>query len=116
MTMIQTWLLFCMVYLKANFYIYINDLNQAIKFCKVHHFPKLNKFENLDMKNLSNSLNANVISLNVQKTELVLFKNQRKKIDSEVKGATKSYFTHYSLFSLIRLYIVLHFLQFLLGN
>ena len=45
------------------FLIYINDLNQAIKFCKVHHFAddtnllhfnksvaKLNKFVNQDMK------------------------------------------------------------------
>ena len=32
---------------------------------------KLNKYVNLDMKNLTNWLNANKISLNVQKTELV---------------------------------------------
>ena len=37
------------------------------------------------MKNLIDWLNANKISLNVQKTELVIFKHQRKKIDSEVK-------------------------------
>ena len=78
------------------FLIYINDLNQAIKFCKVHHFAddtnlhfgksmiKLNKYVNLDMKNLTDWLNANKISLNVQKTELVIFKHQRKKLDSEV--------------------------------
>ena len=80
------------------FLIYINDLNQAIKFCKVHHFAddtnlvhssksitNLNKYVNLDMKNLTVWLNANKISLNVQKTEMVIFKHQRKKIDSEVK-------------------------------
>ena len=79
------------------FLIYINDLNQAIKFCKVHHFAddtnlhfgksmiKLNKYVNLDMKNLTDWLNANKISLNVQKTELVIFKHQRKKLDGEVK-------------------------------
>ena len=80
------------------FLIYINDLNQAIKFCKVHHFAddtnllhfsksitKLNKYVNLDMKNLTVWLNANKISVNVQKTELVIFKHQRKKIDREVK-------------------------------
>ena len=63
------------------FLIYINDLNQAIKFCKVHHFAddtnllhfiesvaKLNKFVNQDMKNLTVWLNANKISLNVEKT------------------------------------------------
>ena len=80
------------------FLIYINDLNQAIKFCKVQHFAddtnllhpsksitKLNKYVNLDTKNLTVWLNANEISLNVQKTELVIFKHQRKKIDSEFK-------------------------------
>ena len=73
-------------------------MNQAIKFCKVHHFAddknllyfsksitKLNEYVNLDMKNLTDWLNANKISLNVQKTELVIFKHQRKKIDNEVK-------------------------------
>ena len=79
------------------FLIYINDLNQAIKFCKVHHFAddtnlhfgksmiKLNKYVNLDMKNLTDWLNANKISLNVEKTEFVIFKHQRKKLDGEVK-------------------------------
>ena len=37
------------------------------------------------MKNLTDWLNANKISLNVQKTELVIFKHQRKKLDGEVK-------------------------------
>ena len=62
------------------FLIYINDLNHAVKFCKVHHFAddnnlvhfnksvnKLNKYINIDMKNLTNCLNANKISLNVKK-------------------------------------------------
>ena len=34
------------------------------------------KHVNLDMKNLTDWLNANKISLNVQKTELVIFKHQ----------------------------------------
>ena len=80
------------------FLIYINDLNQAIKFCKVHHFSddtnllhfnksvaKLNKLVNLDMKNLTVWLNANKISLNVEKIELVIFKHQRKNLDTEIK-------------------------------
>ena len=54
------------------FLLYINDLNQAIKFCKVHHFAddtnllclsnsikKLNKLVNADLKHLVNWLNAN---------------------------------------------------------
>ena len=75
------------------FLIYIHDLNQAIKFCRVHHFAddtnllhlsksttKFNNFVNFDMKNLTDWLNSNKISLNVQKTELVMFKHQRKKL------------------------------------
>ena len=80
------------------FLIYINDLDQAIKFCKVHHFAddtnllhfkksvaKLNKLVNLDMKNLTVWLNANKISLNVDKTELVIFKDQRKNLTLKLK-------------------------------
>ena len=80
------------------FLAYINDLNQALKFCKVHHFAddtnlihfsksvnRLNKYVNLDLKNLTYWLNANRISLNVKKTELVIFKHQRKKLDSPIK-------------------------------
>ena len=37
------------------------------------------------MKNLTVWLNANKIFVNVQKTELVIFKHQRKKTDNEVK-------------------------------
>ena len=72
-----------------SFLVYINDLNQALKFCKVHHFAddtnlihfsksvnRLNKYVNLDLKNLTYWLNANRISLNVKKTELVIFKHQ----------------------------------------
>ena len=59
---------------------YINDLNQAIKFCKVHHFAddtnllclsnsikKLSKLVNAVLKQLLNWLNANKIALNVKK-------------------------------------------------
>ena len=62
------------------FLLYINDLNQAIKFCKVYHFAddtnlfclsnsikKLNKLVNADLKHLVNWLNANKISLNIKK-------------------------------------------------
>ena len=70
----------------------LNYLNQAIKFWKVNyladdtnlftlvnHFIKLNKHVNLDLKNLAYWLNAKKISVNVKKTELVIFKHQRKK-------------------------------------
>ena len=62
------------------FLLYTNDLNQAITFCKVHHFAgdtnllchsnsikKLNKVDNADLKHLVNWLNANKISPNVKK-------------------------------------------------
>ena len=57
------------------FLLYINDLNLAVKHCKVHHFAddtnllytnnsikKLNTFLNKDLKNLTNWLNANKIT------------------------------------------------------
>ena len=62
------------------FLLHISDLNQAIKFCKVHHFAddtnllyfsnsikKLNKLVNADLKDLANWLNANRILLKVKK-------------------------------------------------
>ena len=80
------------------FLLCINDLHTAIKFCKVHHFAddtnllhvsksikKLNKFVNCDLKNLSNWLHANKISLNVSKTELIIFKPRMKKVDFDLK-------------------------------
>ena len=77
------------------FLLYINDLNQAIKF---HHFAddtnllclgnsikKLNKLVNADLKRLVNWLNANKISLNVKKTEMVIFKSKQKKLEGDLK-------------------------------
>ena len=88
----------CSVLGPLLFLVYINDLKQALKFCKLHHFAddtnlihfsksvnRLNKYVNLDLKNLTYWLNANRISLNVKKTELVIFKHQRKKLDSPIK-------------------------------
>ena len=61
------------------FLLYKNDLNQAIKICKVHHFAddtnllclsnsiKKLKLVNADLKHLVNWLNANKISLNIKK-------------------------------------------------
>ena len=67
------------------FLLYINDLHVAIKHCKVNHFAddtnlliiskslkRLNKLLNSDLKNLTNWLNTNKISLNVSKTELII--------------------------------------------
>ena len=45
----------------------------------------LNKQINRDMKHLNNWLSANKISLNVEKTELVIFKSPRKVLLDEIK-------------------------------
>ena len=71
------------------FLLYINDLNQAIMFCKVHDFTDdtnllylgksiktLNKFVNIDLKNLINWLNTNKISLYVKKTTYLNLKEK----------------------------------------
>ena len=46
---------------------------------------KLKKKINFDLKNLPNSFNANKISLNVSKTELIMFKPRIKKFDFDLK-------------------------------
>ena len=69
------------------FLLYINNFNQAMKFCKICLFAddtnllclsnsikKLNKLVNADLKHLVNWLNANKISLSVKKLEW--FKNK----------------------------------------
>ena len=80
------------------FLVYINDLHAAIKYSEVHHFAddtnllnfnscvkSVNKQVNYDLKNLSNWLKANNISLNVSKTELVLFTSSKKQLDCDLK-------------------------------
>ena len=64
----------------------------------MHHFPddtnllnfnscvkSINKQVNYDLKNLSNWLRVNKISLNVGKTELVLFTSSKKQLDCDLK-------------------------------
>ena len=80
------------------FLIYINELHVAIKYSEVHHFAdntnllnfnscvkSINKQVNYDLKNLLNWLKANKISLNVGKTELVLFTSSKKQLDCDLK-------------------------------
>ena len=73
---------------------YINDLNQAIKFCKVHHcaddtnllcLSNSIKKRNADLKHLVNCLNANKVSLNVKKPEMEIFKSKQKKLEGDLK-------------------------------
>ena len=80
------------------FSLYINELNQAMKFCKVYHFAddtnllcqnnsikKLNKLLNADLKHPVNWLNVNNISFNVKKAEMVIFKSKQKKLEGDLK-------------------------------
>ena len=80
------------------FLLYINGLNQAIKFCKVHRFAddtnllclsncikKLNKLVNADLRHLINWSNANKISLNVKKREIEIIKSKQKKLEGDLK-------------------------------
>ena len=58
------------------------------------------------MKSLTDWLNANKISLHVQRTELVIFKHQKKKKDSKVKiklGRKRLYPTDYVKYLGIRI-------------
>ena len=76
------------------FLLYINDLNQAIEFCKVHHFAddtnllylsnsikKLNKLVNADLKHLVDWL----ILLYVKNAEMIIFKSKQKKFEGDLK-------------------------------
>ena len=80
------------------FLIYINDLHQAIKYCKTRHFAddtnlliknsslkQMKKHLNLDLKKLCNWLKANKILLNSTKTELILFRHPNKHINYDLK-------------------------------
>ena len=62
----------------CKFYNFVDDTNllylgQSIK--------TINKFVSIDIKILVTWLNANKISLNVEKSEMVIFKSKRKKFN-----------------------------------
>ena len=80
------------------FLIYINDLHKAILYSDVIHFAddtsliikhkslkKLKKYINKDLKFLCKWLQANLISLNTKKTELVIFKHPKKEMNYNMK-------------------------------
>ena len=80
------------------FLIYINDLNKAIKHSKTRHFAddtnlliknkslkQLQKHINYDLRQLCNWLKANKISLNCNKTELIIFRHPNKQINYKLK-------------------------------
>ena len=75
------------------FIIFINDFHSAIQFSAVHHFAddtnlllsdyslkKLNKHVNRDLKFANEWICANKLSLNVSKTEIIIFKPKNKNI------------------------------------
>ena len=79
------------------FLIYINDLIRSIKNSKIHHFADdanllyaissvkdINKKINFDLSNLVQWLRANKISLNVNKTYIVIFRSPRKQITKKM--------------------------------
>ena len=80
------------------FLIYISNLHETIQYCKLHHFnddanlfyvrksvENLNKLGNRHIKRLDNCLSSNKISVNVEKTEVVIFKSPMKVLLDEIK-------------------------------
>ena len=76
---------------------YINDLHKAITFSKIHHFAdntnflyeslsleNINRKINYDMSRVKHWLRAYRISLNVAKTEIILFYSCRTKITKKL--------------------------------
>ena len=72
------------------FLIYINDLHSATNYSEVHHFPDdtnllysskslkdINRTINFELKNIVYWLRANKISLNTEKTEIILFRTKK---------------------------------------
>ena len=87
-----------------HFLIYINDLHKSSQYCKVHpiaddtnlfHITKsvknLNKLVNCDMKHSTNWLLANKILLNIEKSEVVIFKSLSRLILDEIKIKLSGY-------------------------
>ena len=78
--------------------IYINDFHNAIKFVQSFHFAddtcllniqniisKINIILNMDLKELSFWLNAISVTLNVAKTEVILFKTKHKPCNTDLR-------------------------------
>ena len=76
------------------FLVYINDLHDAVTHSLIHHFAddtnilyctksikKINKYINHDLSQIVQWLRANRISLNANKTELIIFRPKNKGSD-----------------------------------
>ena len=73
--------------------VYINDLHEAVTHSLIHHFAddtnilycskslkKINKYINHDLSQIRQWLRANRISINANKTELIIFRPKNKSI------------------------------------
>ena len=80
------------------FLLYINDLHSCLKYSKAYHLADdtnvtlsdrsqeiLAKRMNHDLRKLSMWLRANKLSLNIEKTELVVFRRQNTKLNNSFK-------------------------------
>ena len=95
---ILTWIRQGLILGSSIFLICLNNLHKSIRFSKTYHFAdhtsiiqsnplleKLSKQVNKDLLNLSNWLKANKLSLNVKKTEFVIFEPKKLKTDPSFK-------------------------------
>ena len=84
------------------FFIYINDINKVIQYSVMHHFAddtnllqssnslkQINKYVNHDLKLIVHWLQVNRISLNLDKTEIVIFRPKRKQITKKYELSNK---------------------------
>ena len=87
------------------FLIYVNDLSNAIAYADVNLFAddtmlfhtswkSLTKIVNIDLKLLTQWLNANKIALNCSKTELLIFKPKPRTLDHDIKIKINSHRLH----------------------
>ena len=95
---ILTWIRQGLILGSSIFLICLNNLHKSIRFSKTYHFAdhtsiiqsnplfeKLSKQVSKDLLNLSNWLKANKLSLNVKKTEFVIFEPKKLKTDPSFK-------------------------------
>ena len=79
------------------FLVYINDMHEAVTHSLIHHFAddtnilycnkslkKINKYINHDLSQIVQWLRANRISLNANKTELIIFRPKNKNITKQL--------------------------------
>ena len=79
------------------FLVYINDLHEAVTHSLIHHFvndlnilycskslKKINKYINHDLSQIRQWLRANRISINANKTELIIFRPKNKSITRQL--------------------------------